>query len=1016
MVILAALSCGGNGGGTVGLGIRDGGSSGSASDAGKGTAIIISEDEIATLPLWQQELLSDPGWNQPYIEPRAKTEIEPPTSEMLMEDYQRVMEEGLSYGLHGQSRGKSASYMDQGGFNQIDSVLKGEYDLTPRNVDPPYGCNTDGANGSGDNAFDDVIREGTQHLAESVSYVLEATTAVNWFNTTGGSGNDAQSAVYQLFATARTAVPEEWVDPENDAEFEELCYRSDLAPGVAPGGDCGDAEAFLVDGLFWKRFNSITNALPNLQETELFNLLVAPASAASSVETSGDPEGSHVDGRYQEFYFGTVGECYGGAWIVGLELADSGCDIFDDSVNGAYGAEDPYHFTPVYGVILRRWQQTALAGMAGPWESHLGWPVWGPKPYANGGQMLTPRGAYYAWGVWFERGFMWWIDYDQTAYPNTPDEAQVFVWTGNNVFCYNEAGTMYQELAPTVYYGGGGELGVSVVVDSYRYDMADPWQPVAMDATGTYYEIALLDDEEAPSGTSTVNVALHAHAYGGVPYEDCSYDWYVWAFRDGTIQMGDEETAQYVNHTYGSTLRNMEQVYIVRVQVRDADMNLGYGDSLPIHLGHGGSGGSAAGEIWVIRNDGETYNVNYDALTGDLGTLGALWSPKDFADDIADQFEADETARVAIWYRGGPGDTSEPQTYSTIWSDAETDNYIQLLEDGHNVLMMSQASGFQNGEFFPSFYGNGWMQWQGYSVVSPAPLPRAQERNMWAHSMTGGKGIGGTGMYGYYPSEDHALDVIGALGGRGPTDGYDMDGINCAERYNGAGSSGDIPITYGFGDGLQISGLGFYSPFMKFHPYPVAAIGFDGGVNTTPPAEGLYDISFCSWGSTAAPNRNMDSFDDTIYINVNDHGSSRVWFVGYPWSPATVTSSANGGMTREMLLQNILGWLDDSLTYSGGGGAGGGGGEAGAGGFEEYIGNPEIIQVMVGNWEASGFHKQSVSMTWDGTAGNYPDQNDDGLRRQRLPYDAPSSGNHHEQRETTTDQRQRRGLPVPVYA
>ena len=50
-----------------------------------------------------------------------------------------------------------------------------------------------------------------------------------------------------------------------------------------------------------------------------------------------------------------------------------------------------------------------------------------------------------------------------------------------------------------------------------------------------------------------------------------------------------------------------------------------------------------------------------------------------------------------------------------------------------------------------------------------------------------------------------------------------------------------------------------------------------------------------------------------------------------------------------MLLMNILGWLDDGLTYAGGGGAGGG--EAGAGGFSEYEGDPEIIQMMVGNWE-----------------------------------------------------------------
>ena len=966
VLLISSISCGGSGGGTVGLSARNSGPGALPSDVQKGTAILITEDEIATLPAWQQELLSDPGWNQPYIEPRAKTEIEPPTPEMLMEDYNRVMEEGIRYGLHGQSSGKSASYMDQQGF-ALESLLKGEYNLSPRNVDPPYGCNSDGGNGSGVNAFDDVIREGTQHLSEVISYVLEATTTVNWFNTTGGAGNDAQSAVYQLFSTHREADPEDWLNEENDAEFEELCYRADLAPGVAPGGDCSDAEAFLVSGMFWKRFNSITIALPNLEETELFNLLVAPAGEVSDLETSGT-----ADGRTQEFYFGTVGDCYGNAMIVGLEAANSGCEIFDNSVNGAFAAEDPYHYTPVYGVILQRWQQAELGGMAGPWESWLGWPVWGPKAYANGAQMLTPRGAYYAWGVWFERGFMWWIDYDQTAYPNTPDEAQVFTWNGDNVFCYTDAGLLYSELAPTVYYGGGGALGVSVVVDSFRNLGTDPWQPVELDATGTYYEIALQDSETNPSGTETVNVAMHAHAYGGVPNADCSYDWYVWAFRDGTINMGDEDAAQYRTHTYGNPLRNMEQVYIVRVQVTDSEGTLGYGDSLPIHLGHGGAAPPGEAEVWVIRNDGGNYDANYDALTDDLTTLGASWTPKDYASDIADQFDAAGSARVAIWYRGGPGDATETQTYTTAWTEEQIDNYIQLLEDDHPVLMMSQANGYARGAYFPSTYACGWEVWWGYMVVS-AQLQYGQARHMWAHGMTGGKGMGGTGSFGYLASEPFGLDIVGPIGGKGPSDGYDMDGINCAERYNGAGSSGDIPITYDFGSNLQCGGLGFYGGFMQFHPYPVAALSFTGGVNNSPAFEGLYDLGFLSWGNTRAPNRNMSSFDQTINCNVSDQGNSRVWVVGYPWAVTGVPSSANGGMTRDMLLMNILGWLDDGLTYSGGGGAGGG--EAGAGSFAEYAGNPEIIQMMVGNWEAGGFHRQTISMTWDGTAGNFPDQN-----------------------------------------
>ena len=67
---------------------------------------------------------------------------------MLMEDYNRVMEEGIRYGLHGQSSGKSASYMDQQGF-ALESLLKGEYNLSPRNVYLLTAATRTGATGSG---------------------------------------------------------------------------------------------------------------------------------------------------------------------------------------------------------------------------------------------------------------------------------------------------------------------------------------------------------------------------------------------------------------------------------------------------------------------------------------------------------------------------------------------------------------------------------------------------------------------------------------------------------------------------------------------------------------------------------------------------------------------------------------------------------------------------------------------------------------------------------------------------
>ena len=183
--------------------------------------------------------------------------------------------------------------------------------------------------------------------------------------------------------------------------------------------------------------------------------------------------------------------------------------------------------------------------------------------------MLSTHGIYYVWGMWFEKGYIAWIDYDQTAYPMTPDEAQVYTWHGSpNIFCYGAPGQEYRYMAPAVYYGGAGPLKVSVVVDSYRDTPADPWTPVPLDSSGLCYELPMEENDGNASGVDPVNVAMHAHPYGGVYGEDCSYDYYTWAFRDGTIFMGSEAAAKYVTHTYGSTMINLEGVYVVRTELR----------------------------------------------------------------------------------------------------------------------------------------------------------------------------------------------------------------------------------------------------------------------------------------------------------------------------------------------------------------------------------------------------------------------------------------------------------------
>ncbi|MBN2081649.1 hypothetical protein JW859_05505 [bacterium] len=900
--ILVLSACGG-GGGTADLAGEFNTANTSSADAAKGTAVLVTEYEIATLPAWQQEQLADPGWNQPYIEPRPATPVEPPTPEMLMEDYERVLADGIGYARHGSSGSKGLSYLGDGGYPE-DVFVKGEYNLSPRDVTPPYGCNSNGENGIETHAFEDVILSGDSHLSWACTAVLEAHTTSNWFNSTGGRGNDALSAVYQIFSTMQDADPLMWNDPDYMAEFEELCYRSDLAPGVGPGGDCSAAEAFLLTDLFWKRFCSVTRCLPDLEETEWFNILIAPTGGRSDLLSS-----AGADARTQKFYFGTVDAGYDRSMIVGLENANSGCETFNDSVQDAYIAGNPYHHIPIYGVLLKRWQQAQLAGMAGPWESSLGWPVWGPVPNASGAQRMTSRGTYYVWGLWFERGFMWWVDYDQSAYPATPDEVQVYRWTGRNVFCLDQPGDGFEPFAPALYYGGSGELGVCVVVDSCRSSAEDDWQDLRLEASGTHYEVHI-PAGTSPHGTGNAEVAMHAHAYGGVPNEDGSYGYYVWAFRDGVIQMGDELAAQYVYHSYGLASRDMQGVYTVRVQVTDADWNVAYGDSLPIVLIADGvdTGGRY---LAVVRNDGGVYDANYDALAADLDELGVFWMPFDYSGDISTELTK-LTNPVVIWYRGGPGNAAEQALGDDLrpWTADEIENYRALLSQGVNVLMVSQHSGYGLGEYFPTTYASAWEEWYGFTVL-PGAQPASDRRHMEAHGLTGGLGIGGTGQHGYLASEPLGLRTVSAYGGKGPSDGYDNDGAQAAERYNDSNSSGDIPILLDFSanglTGLQACGLGYYSGLMRFGATPCAADGFVPGLNLSPAVEGAYDLAFLSWGCIAAPYSDMGVFPD---YNLQDSGPGRLWCIGYPWNATEVVASANGGMTRAMLLRNILCWLD----------------------------------------------------------------------------------------------------------
>lgn len=954
---LWAVSCGGGGGGAdLGSNPGSGIHAGSAPERGTGQLVLIHEEDIASLPDWQQRLLADPGWNQPYITPRGETPMPAPSHELLLAETQKALagQAAFSPRLGGEAAaGKGTSWIDQSPYVPPTVVDPGEYDTLYGGA-VPYGCKD--ANTANGHSRDRNIAAYSVPLESpsAISYCKQGLTSVNHFNTTGGAGSDALSCVYQIFASDREADPTRPLDDYGEGEtvpvFAEVSYRADGGPGA--GGPCGGSvEAYSVRGFFWWKYNSDFGALPGGNSTALYNILVGPASDRSGSETNGN----NTEGMTQDFYFGNVSGCYGGAMMVGLLSADSACEDFNTFVNNP---DNQLFFTnPIYGVLLKRWQDSVLASMPGgtdPWDADFGFPVNGPITYNNGSAVLTGQGAYYAWGMYFERGFVWWIDYQNNA--NVPDEAQSYMFSGANVYCGDDE--TYEKL-PTIFYGGSGPLGVSVVVEASLNPDRGPGTP----APGSFYEVGVPND-----GLDSVSLDMHAHGYGGTPQAaTCAYKHYTWAFRDGSMGLTNniayDNSTQYVQHSYGSIARNQLSIYVVRVQVVDSTNAIAYGDSLPIHLGTGGGGGG--GEIWLIRNDGGDYNANYDALVADLDALGALYTAVDYSDTVADDFNATGEGKVAIWYRGGPGAAGEPTPYTTNWTTAEIDNYLQIMNDAYGLWLVSQSNGYQY--YYRTFgYPNGWSGGYGFAIPNPQDrMPQSETRHPWAAGIAVDDGWGFGGSWGFIPTAP--TDFIGSPDGR-----FGSDSTNAAERNSGAGSSGDTPISFTFGDARQFSGLCFYGPGMQ----SLGEVGPNGraGVYVTPQAFG-YDLGAISWGNTAAPESNVGFFPSYNHTP----GPGKLWITGYGWNETVISASSSGSMTRADLMRNILSWLDSGLTFSSGTAA------VTNQGFAEYEGIPEIVSVTPAYWDDADhmYRAGTPTLSYNGPAlgAFFPDQNSGDIYR-----------------------------------
>ncbi|MCB1217374.1 PKD domain-containing protein [bacterium] len=291
-------------------------------------------------------------------------------------------------------------------------------------------------------------------------------------------------------------------------------------------------------------------------------------------------------------------------------------------------------------------------------------------------------------------------------------------------------------------------------------------------------------------------------------------------------------------------------------------------------------------DVAIIRNDGGTYQANLDAITSDLDDLGVSWQLFPYNDSILDDL-APHGHFVVLWYRGGPADAIEPRQ-ETMWTTAEIDNYIAILEQGRPMLMMSQNNSKVNDHANQSLFG-GWDHYYGVEQLA-FTVADTELRHPWASGLRTDDGTGlGAGLF----FRSSPLSFNAAFGGLHPGLGY----MNSGENFTGNESSASRPGNVTMQDGLQYMGVGGYDDgFLSLNDLAY-------GLSPNDEVDGQYALGHLSWGTPSAPYRDIGMWP----WNWQDHGSTRHWVVGYPWAAATVTDPP--GMTRADMLLNIYAWL-----------------------------------------------------------------------------------------------------------
>ncbi len=781
IVLGLALSCGGGSKKTMGtlpsVSSSSGGSNASFDQVNRGACI--SEDDIYKLSPVLQELYNDPGWDGPLTSttadtmPRETQSVDVDVVEKTMVTVGAVEQnapeasvpmstpvpppptlsiEGLAArhenaarvnrGLEPVMPVKSASYPyippDEPGYYTVP----GEYDPNDWDGtgDPPWG-----SDGGDADILEDRIQRVDVFVEQGRSFVKLGLTTANQFNR-GSAVASELSAVYQTYSVP-IADWGEWSYPAEDTY--------DFVPEPA---------YFVADYIYDKlQMSTSVRRYSQMIDFAWYDILITPLDDVSIEYMSTSPP-NETYARYQPYFYDAEKMPYGEAWMVGL--TSSANEYIQGLIDLQASDNLPIATFPTFGVIHQRWTDDVWnMGVDPPWEGRLGWPLTDPF-IDKGGRLLTgPMGHYYRYGQYFEKGFMWWLDYLD---PMVPDEVFLYVYKKDSVL---EEGGEFEQDPVAVRYGMGGPLGCKIFANPLIANLGDP----------IYFKAF-------PYGGPTDNVNGFAD------------DWFLWNFRDGTVT---PSSVQYPIHDYF-----VEAVYTARLMFTidyDGDGNPdgtteGYkvfADSPEIEIGHLGEPG--LGTTLIVQDNtapsGSDSLEHQQAFASDLDALGYGYDLATTGDitDVSDL----EDYLLVIWCP--PQSTNMYAFYEEQVDSGERSRILAYIQGGGNVILCTRCiwnnyGGVPQWQMMFGFQGdNGWFHWGGDGWVNLNPanvgsgpagtiaqirMPDAQNMATnfaftWDYAMPGGAEV--LGRYAGYTNRipwTSRDNLPGASGGRASAYGY----------------------------------------------------------------------------------------------------------------------------------------------------------------------------------------------------------------------------------------------------